>query len=53
MEYTVVSVVVLMLLVMVLVIQIQLGTLGKKMDEKDKSIHKQVEELLEEKFKES
>lgn len=53
MEYNVVSVAVLMLLVIVLVIQIQIGNIGKKMDEKDKDIHKHVEELLKEKSKES
>ena len=51
MEYNIIGVVVMFLLVIVLVMQIQMSTLAKKMDEKEESIIKKVDELIKEKEK--
>ena len=51
MELTVVSLVVAFLLVIVLVMQVQLSALSRKIEEKEESISKKVDELLKDKEK--
>lgn len=49
MDFTVISVVVIFLLIIVLILQVQMNDLSKRIEEKEESISKKIDDLIKEK----